>query len=280
MAAQRTDLMAFIELPKASLIASLALHAFGVLFFLMIPLFESMGIRIFSHVPPLKTQQEYQDFIQVDVVALPDQMIGEQVNTTLTALDRPNAQPKVPPPPVASPEVKEDEPIIELADPKKTAENEKARKQLAEKLKQSDRENALKKLAEEARRETAIKQLTKTSGVKEGRILLKGNRVSKGLSVSGLVGTPKDQYAALLKKVIQDRFSVYSWQKKRPLVAVVELAIFQNGRLKHKRLVSKSADPLYNSLVVRAIEEVELFPVPDDLRLLQGGIRLDFRSQD
>lgn len=274
----------FLYIPKSALVASGILHGCALLFFVTVQVLGHFGIHLFAK-PLMSTKEIYQDFIQVDVVALPDQMFGEQFDVSQPVVENPATSPEPVPDAKALDEVKTDDMIAaEDAMAEKKAAEEKAKKEAqvakekAEKQKK-EQEQALKRLAEEASREAALKSLAQKSGAK-GRGQLKGNKLSQGTATSGMIGSPSDRYGALVKQAIQQHFSIYAWQKKKALVAVVSIKIFPNGRVRDRRLVKASPDSTFNSSVLQAIDAAQPLPIPDDLALLNDGITLEFRPQE
>lgn len=269
----------FLYIPKAAVIASVVLHVSVVLMFVTVQVLDYFGVHLFKH-PVINTKEIYQDFIQVDVVALPDQMFGEKTDTTLPVVEKPAAV-EEPKPLAKTPE----EPVLESPDQmveqdkkaqaekvKKEAEAEKKAKAEKQKMEQ---EKALKRLQEEANRDAALKALAQKSG-KKGRAQLKGNKVSQGTSATGLIGTPSDRWGSLLRQRILENFSVFQWQQKKKIQAIVFIRIFPNGRIRERKIVKPSLDPTYNASVLRAIDASQPLPIPDDPALLEEGVNLVF----
>lgn len=274
----------FLYIPKSALVASGILHGCALLFFVTVQILDHFGIHLFAK-PLISTTAIYQDFIQVDVVALPDQMFGEQFDMSQPVVENP-AKAIEPVPDANTPEAVTAEDMVEQdAMAEKKAAEEKAKKKEAQIAKEKaeaqkkEQEKALKRLQEEASREAALKSLAQKSGAK-GRGQLKGNKVSQGTSTSGMIGSTSDRYGALVKQAIQQHFSIYAWQKKKALVAVVSIKIFPNGRVRDRRLVKASPDSTFNSSVLQAIDAAQPLPIPDDLALLNDGITLEFRPQE
>jgi len=274
----------YLYIPKRALIASAILHGFFILSMITVKVLDHFGIHLFAK-PLINTQEMYQDFIQVDVVALPDQMIGEKFDASLPVVEKPAAaeEPKE--------ETKAAEPAIpqpdDMVDPqaeaKKAAEKDRIKKETEAKAKAEkqklEQEKALKKLQEEASREAALKSLAQKSGQK-GRASLKGNRLSQGTGTSGKVGTPSDRWGALLRQKILENLNLYQWQKKKNIEAVVFLRIFPNGRIRERKIVKASSDSTYNNSVLQAIDASQPLPVPDEPSLYDEGINLVFRPEE
>lgn len=240
---------------------------------------DKVGIHIF---PPLKPKpQVYQEFIQVDVVGLPDQLMKDlsKFDATEEVVEKPRAEetPK---------QVAEEDPMV-LAEKAKVAEEqkkaaaaEKEKAQLAakEKKQKMEREKALKKLQEEANREAALKALSRKEGAK-GRAKIAGNLMSKGTSAVGSIGDARDRYVSIVGQKIKQHFNIFSWQRKKGLVAVVYIEIYPTGRVREKRILKRSIDPLFDSAVMQAVDDAQPLPIPEDASLMRQGITVEFRPE-
>lgn len=267
----------FLDVPLSAFGVSLLVHLGALLLFVSAPFLEQLGI--------LKKKQfsseMYQTFIQVDVVALPDLLPGQQksLDTSLPIVETPStAEEKV----EEDTTSKKDDDVMTTeetkaeakakADAKKKAEEkaafEKEKKRLAE------QEKALKKLAEEAKREAALKALQGKAG-KSGRQKLAGNKLSKGTSLTGAVGTAKDAYAGRVVEAIKEHFNIYFWQQKKGLSAVLRLEFYSNGKVKNRQIIKKSIDPTYDSAVLAAVDAAS-FPVPEDPAVIGDSFDITF----
>jgi TolA protein len=275
----------FVHAPKPFYYVSLAIHLCIPLFFGTMTVLDKLG---WSLLGPRPIQREtYQEFIQVDVVALPDQLLGQQDNldTSLPISDKAAPPAKVEEP-VAAPEVKgeekgkSEEDIMAEAQAKRDAETAAKKRVEAEKKdkekQQKEREKALKEIEADARREAALKDLAD----KGARGKLKGNVLSKGTSAKGLIGTAKDRYISLIAQRVKTHFNIYPWQKKRGLVGVVFLKVTPQGKLKERRILRPSKDPLFDSALLQAVEDSVPFPIPDDDSVLREGITIEFHPDE
>ncbi|MFM8316352.1 MAG: cell envelope integrity protein TolA, partial [Deltaproteobacteria bacterium] len=160
--------------------------------------------------------------------------------------------------------------------PDKKASKEEAVKKTKKEILE-EQTKALKKLQEEARREQALKNLTPKDG-KVGRGKLAGNRLSQGNSAVGMIGTASDQYRALVSDAIRKHFNIYLWQQKRvALIADIYLEVYPNGRVKVRKVVKPSSDPLFDSAVLSAIDASQPLPIPEDISLLKEGFQITFK---
>ncbi|MBM4303941.1 MAG: cell envelope integrity protein TolA [Deltaproteobacteria bacterium] len=255
----------FVTVPVSSILISVGAH-FALLVFLL-SLNALQGLSVF-HKKDLK--EPYQSFIQVDVVALPDQLPNQMTNIDMSqsVVEKP-----------ASPEMKTEVPstpadIMKMADKnadKKEIEK-RSKKQMAE-----EQSKALKRLQEEAKREQALKELS-AKARQTGRARLAGNRLSQGNSAVGMIGTASDQYRALVSDAIRRHFNIYLWQQKKgALITDIYLEVYPNGRVKARKVIKPSSDPLFDSAVLQAIDASQPLPVPEDISLLKEGFQITFK---
>ncbi len=274
----------FIYVPRYFIIVSLVVHVAFPLFYGGVVVLEKFGIKLFSD-KKANTIEIYQNFIQVDMVGLPDQLMNERtdVDPTLPIVDKAaQAQEKA----EAEAAAKDEADAMHMAEEKAKEEKAKAAKKeadektaVAEKKAKADKEKALKQMEREAAKEAALKGL-KDTGSQKGRKAIAGNLKSQGTAMSGNVGTAKDRYAALVAMKIREHFNLYQWQKKKGLSTVVQIEITAQGRIKEKRLMKQSRDPVYDAAVMQAVEASQPLPVPDDMSLVSDGITLEFKPEN
>lgn len=252
----------FVYIPRSALVASVILHLMFPVGLLTIKVLEFFNIQVFA---PHKHKEIYQEYVQVDMVALPDIAIKDldKVDVTSEVQDKTSEQDKA----------IDDAMILE------GKRKEQERVQKAKAKEEAEKKKAMAKLEEEAKREAALKALAEGEG-KRGRKKLKGNIVSQGAATTGNIGTPKDRYDSLIQAKIKERFVILPNQVGRGLMAVVHIEIFPTGRVREKRLEKASGDNMYDSSVLQAIDEAQPLPVPEDLSLLYGGITITFRADE
>lgn len=265
----------FIDLPslnisKRALTISICLHLSLPFVILTVQWIEKTGI--FSTKTELK-KENIQSYIQVDVVALPDELIKDRPNPDVMQpiVDKVKK--------IETPvEQKQQEAAMELP-----AKKENLPKESLVEDRRKAQEKALKKMAEEAKRESALKALAKKEAKsreeKIGRKKMAGNILSKGTASSGALGAAKEQYTALVAEAIKSHFNIFPWQKKKNLVAVVYLEIFPTGKLKERRLLQKSSDSTFDTAVLQAVELSQPLPVPEDLSVVKEGITIEFKPE-
>ncbi len=257
--------------PRSALIASLILHLMIPTSWLTVKALEALGIHLF---PQNHIKEVYQQYVQVDLVGLPDVAVAdlENIDTTLPEVEKPA--------PIQKQVEAEDDSMVLEARQKAAAEKEKADR--LEKAKQAakdeEKKKALKAIEEEMKREQALKALS--SNKEKGRLKLKGNIVSKGTAAVGNLGTPKDQFTGVVMSKIKEHFFIMPSQRNRGLTNTVHLELFPTGRVRSKKFVKGSSDSLFDSAVMQAIEDAQPLPIPEDLSLIQGGITVTFRAEE
>ena len=268
----------FVYVPRYFIIASLVVHICVPVFYGGVVLLEKFGINIF----PKKTNpmEVYQNFIQVDMVGLPDELISQRTDVDPTAPIVENAAQA---PEKTEAAIKEDADAMHMAEEKAKEEKAKAAKkdadEKAEKKAKIEKEKALRQMEKEAAKEAALKGL-KEAGSQKGRKAISGNLKSQGTAMSGAVGTAKDRYSALVAMKIREHFSVYQWQKKKGISAVVQIEINSKGFVTAKRLMKASGVSVYDAAVLQAVQESQPLPVPDDMSLVSDGITLEFKPEN
>jgi outer membrane biosynthesis protein TonB len=233
-----------------------------------------MGVFPFSR--KSRPPEVYQEFIQVDVVDLPDALVKDlaKMDMTQPIVDNPIAEEELAPKPTSPPPDSLTFPDLNKeSDLKKQKEAEEKKKLEAKKKK------ALEKLQEEAKKEAALKSLTQAKG-KTGRAKLQGNIQSKGTSTKGTIGDAAQKYGALVRQKIKENFNVFAWQKTKSLSCVVYIRLYSTGRVREKRILKKSSDPLYDSAVLQAIDESQPLPIPEETWLLNEGLSLEFKPEE
>ena len=81
-----------------------------------------------------------------------------------------------------------------------------------------------------------------------------------------------------MSDAIRKHFNIYLWQqKKAALTADIYLEVYPTGKVKLRRVVKASADPLFDSAVLQAIDASQPLPVPDDISVLKEGFQITFK---
>ncbi len=269
----------FVYVPRKIIFWSTLIHASIPALLLINIGLEKLGISLFPK-NRNNTTEVYQNFIQVDVVALPDELMNQrsEVDSTLPLVENPSTAPEAVKN-VEDPEAMHLEEERLAAEAKKRAVDAKFAAD-SEKKAKAEKEKALKQMQREAEKEAALKSLKENSSAQKGRGKIAGNLMSKGTAMSGKVGTAKDRYSALVAQKIREHFNIFPWQKKKGLAASVYIEINSMGRIREKRLMKVSRDPVFDAAVLQAVEESQPLPVPEDMSLVSDGITLEFRPEN
>jgi|GEM_PF-1411626 len=262
----------YLHVPLSAIIVSVALHVVVTITLLS---YHTFGARHLEKLTDKQfTKEIYQSFIQVDVVALPDEISHDKkmVDTSLPTVDKPKVMEQ--PQEIETAPAPEKEQMTPLTEARPEAKKELIKK---ERLK-AQQETALKKLRDDLRREKALKGLQDKAG-KEGRKRLAGNIPSKGVSTVGAIGTAKERYTALVAQAIKEHFRIYQWQRNKGLVTIVFIEVYKTGKLKDRKVLRSSKDPFFDSAVLQAIDEARL-PVPDEPSIVAEGITVEFRPEE
>ena len=151
----------FLHIPRRALIASLLFDLLLPTSWLTVKGLEYLGVKIF---PSTHVKDIYQEYVQVDLVGLPDVAVKD-----LEALDATLPETVTAPRMETKPHDAETD-LMELESTKKAA----VAKAQAEKAKQAakaeeEKKKALKQIEEEMKREAALKALAEKEG-KKGRL--------------------------------------------------------------------------------------------------------------
>ena len=208
--------------------------------------------------PPDLHTKEYLPSLRVDLVALPEHKINEQVTPTLQPA-APEQKKAVEP---AKPEPKEKPEPVEKGDyslKKKTKESKK------EKMKSAlDRIKALEK-------------------IREGETL-KGNVVRKGSSAKGDASrSAETTYFDVVLEKVRNEWELPSWLQGKGLSAKVLIKIDRRGMITVINFVRSSGNSQFDAAVKRALYASMPFPVPPVSVLadvMKDGVILGFPIAD
>jgi colicin import membrane protein len=189
--------------------------------------------------------------IRVDMVGLPDKIPAKappapEAKSPKAETPKPEAVAKPEPPkPVAIPKVKDPD-AINL---QKTKSKEKAALQ---KLKQME---ALEKIKDEMTNESKKKAAAAIAAYK-------GNELSAGSELTGINKLQADTYLADVNQHMRQYWSLPEYLKHRNLEASVLVRFDQNGNILSKSIAKSSGNPVYDEVVLAAIEKSSPVPPP------------------
>jgi colicin import membrane protein len=221
----------------------------------------------------------YHPTLRVDIVGLPDLLKNEKQqiaklpqaettaqNETLTeALKQAETQAKK----VKTPEpAMPDELVL-----KPTASNQT--KQIAEQqnVRQKKMKNALDRIK-------ALSRITEAENKASPGVLIKGNHISKGTSLSGDARESLTaNYYDSLRERLQEFWSLPVWIARQKLAAQVQMMIDSRGRLQSFRFVRLSGNAQFDNAVKRTLQESQPYPTPPRelaSTLMSDGILVGF----
>lgn len=109
-----------------------------------------------------------------------------------------------------------------------------------------------------------IKALNKIAESEEPTaVVVKGNQVSKGTSLSGNAReSAQASYFDLLRDRLQDNWSLPVWLARQNLSATVQISIDGRGRLRSFKFLKVSGNLQFDEAVKRSVNESQPFPIP------------------
>ena len=179
--------------------------------------------------------------VQVDLVGLPDK-VTPQAPVEDLPVEKPKAEP--PPPPKELPT-----PPNAIKEAVKTIEKSIS-------LKRANRQSdAIKRLQ-------AMEKIERMLQEQKSRAPIKGNQISKGSSLTGVVKLDYDQYLGSLEKHIRKSWALPEWLASADLHASVRVFVDANGYVTRRELIQSSQNPIFDAKVLEAVDRSSPFPVP------------------
>ncbi|NDD90877.1 TonB family protein [bacterium] len=261
---------------KANLRLSLGLHA-------AIALVIIVRSLVFPGEP-----KQYRPALRVDLVGLPDLLKSDlsKISPSLPPQESAPAEEPAPAKPVASTETAEkaepDEMVLKKKTESLSERNRKRLEQIAREEK-SAQERERKMQAALARMKSLAKVRSQVAGQdnrQESGILIKGNQLSKGTSLSGDASEKAElSYLDIVRDKLQQSWELPVWLSRQNLSAKVEISIDNRGLVRTLRFIKPSGNAQFDEAVRRTIAQAQPFPRPpkeDEDSLLVHGISLGF----
>jgi outer membrane biosynthesis protein TonB len=216
------------------------------------------------------------DAIRVDIVALPDK--GPKLPTSVPVVETKIPPPSPPPPePAPLPEVKPPEPAPAPAPIVKVAPKPESPKINLKKNKKAQ-DDALKRL--EALEK--IEHMTKSQSRPAPPPPLKGNQVSHGGSLSGVIRLEQQGYLQTIDGSVKAHWNLPGFLSNANLVARARLFIDAKGNVIKRTITQSSHNDIYDQRVLTAIDSATPLPAPPSslVNILEvDGIELEFVPQ-
>jgi colicin import membrane protein len=176
----------------------------------------------------------YENAVRVDLVALPDKLV----------------------PQLSAEEISKIESKIEKKASKDKAVNlnktKKTQKDAFKKLREME---ALEKIKKEVDLESRKKRVSK---------LFKGNQLSSGSELTGIVALQHENYIAEVKKHIYKYWSLPEWLSNKHYKTKVLVKFDERGLVVYKKIIKSSGHPEYDDATLAAIEKASPAPAPPE----------------
>ncbi len=230
------------------------------------------------------TPAVYIPSLRVDIVGLPDQLknekkmplapVDEKINEALKQAEERELKEKAKEKEEKAEKLEKADPDEMLVKPKKLKEKEKPKEKESDKGDSKDREKKLKSALDR------IKALSKIQDEPASSLPVKGNKISKGTSLSGdAVEASEASYFDLVRDRLQNYWELPVWLQRQKLTAQVQVFIDSRGRLRNFRFTKSSGNEKFDEEVRRTLTQSQPFPVPPEAiasSLLVDGISVGF----
>ena len=200
----------------------------------------------------------FEQAVRVDMVALPDKVMTELPPAPVTAAPEKKAETQPTTPPVAKEKVEpKKEPL-----PKKTLDKEainldKAKTKQKEALAKLKQMQALEEIESELENE-------KKKKAQEAVKSYKGNVLSAGTALTGVNKMQADNYLGDIHEHVKANWSLPEYLRKRSLQTTVLIRIDESGAILSKSITRSSGNPVFDDLVLSAIEKSSPLPRPPE----------------
>ena len=145
------------------------------------------------------------------------------------------------------------------------------------------RKNKKETQKDEKKKEKDLKNTTSDKQKKD----TKGNKLSKGTKEeTGELTAQKlseiNIYMSQVDSQIRSQWNLPKYLTDKSLTAQLEIKINEKGRIIYKQILISSGNELFDSFVLKAIENSEPYPSPppDIQQLIKGGIVITLNSRD
>ncbi|MBU6376120.1 MAG: cell envelope integrity protein TolA [Bdellovibrionales bacterium] len=232
--------------------------------------------------------KQYRPALRVDLVGLPDILKSDlsKISPSLPPQESAPAEEPAPSKPAATVEKTEEAQPDEMVLKKKTESiTERNRKKIEQLVKEekAEQDRERKMQAALARMKSLARVRSQVAGQdtrQESGVLIKGNQISKGTSLSGEASEKAElSYLDLVKSKLQETWELPVWLSRQNLSAKVEITIDNRGLVRTMRFLKPSGNMQFDEAVKRTIAQSQPFPRPpkdDENSLLVHGISLGF----
>jgi TonB family protein len=131
--------------------------------------------------------------------------------------------------------------------------------------KPATREMKLKSAMDRIKALDKIRNMEESDKPSHRSIIIKGNKVSKGTSLSGDAKESAEAgYYDQLRAKLQENWELPVWIARQNLSARVQIFIDSRGRIRNFRFMKPSGNPQFDSAIKKTLEDSQPFPVPPE----------------
>lgn len=210
--------------------------------------------------------------LRVDIVGLPDILKKDlaQVSKKIPDIEKVAPKPVAPVAPVEA-QAKPDEMVL------KPTKIEKKTAQKTEELKDTTRD---KKLQSALARIRALEKLKAKDDDSDRPVVIKGNQISAGSSLSGDARESNQSgYYDLVREALMEFWALPAWLGRQKLAAQVVIRIDPAGTILSSKFLKTSGNPQFDEAILATIRDAQPLPrPPKDLlnSLADNGITVGF----
>ncbi len=193
--------------------------------------------------------------LRVDLVGLPDLLKKDlaQVSKKIPDIEKTKLKPVAPVAPVEA-ETKPDEMVLK---PTKVVKKKAA---VEDEPKEKDRD---KKLQSALARIRALERLKDKDETDDDAVVIKGNQISKGTSLSGDAReSMQSGYFDLIRDSLVEFWSLPPWLKREKLAAVVVIRIDPAGNILSSKFTKSSGNPQFDEAILATLRDAQPLPRP------------------
>lgn len=199
--------------------------------------------------------------IRVDMVDLPDKI------AELPEEKKPEpAVPKAAEPPKKPEKVEKAEKAPPKEAPVVLNPNKKAREKALDKIRKMQKEERRKKALEEIEKEVAAQE-AKDRAARQAKVreaLVKGNIISPGTALKGLLKTEFNEYLAQIHNQVKKHWNLPEWIRSDNLKAVVVAYVDYRGVVMKTVIEKSSGDQRFDDFARKAVEDASPLPKPPE----------------
>ena len=210
--------------------------------------------------------------VQIDMLALPDQVKTPDNDVDVTKPVKENAKPET-----SKPEPKDDDSDMKFVEekPKPKKDTEKKALSAIEKLRQEiAKEKKRKEEAMAQKRKDELKNFEDRY-----RAPIRGNQVNQGTSANGVLAATMNAYAGHVADRVRRNWGLPPYLSNQNLRAEVRIFIDSSGNLARYQFITSSGNQVFDDYVKTSITRAAPFaPPPAEMArgLRSGGIDLQF----